>query len=387
MIWSIKYAPKNINEFVDSFEFQSLISYVKNYNQQKKKAVIVYGKTGTGKTNSVYALANELNLEVFELNASDFRNKKDILELVGNSLGQQSLFNKGKIVLIDEIDGLSGTKDRGAVPALVSLIKNSSYPVVITCEDPFDSKFSSLRSKCLLLEFKELDYLKQAKYLDEICKKENLEIDNEILKSISRRSGGDLRAAINDLQSLVIGKNNLNIDDLDAISFREKEQEISNVLRLIFKTKNSEAINLALDNLDVNLDELFMWVDHNLPFEYSNVNDAYNSLSKASIFKGRIIRWQHWRFLVYFRYFLSLGVAISKEDKNPKEVNYKRSDRILKTWIAKSRNSKKNSIISKISKELHMSESKLRKDFVYLKKFSKNIDYDLDEEEIEYLKV
>ena len=43
-------------------------------------------------------LANELGLEVYEVNASDFRNAEQINQKVGSAVKQQSLFSKGKEV-------------------------------------------------------------------------------------------------------------------------------------------------------------------------------------------------------------------------------------------------------------------------------------------------
>ena len=103
-------------------------------------------------------MKNSSNLEIIEINASDTRNKDSINSLIGASIGQQSLFFKGKLILIDEIDGLSGTKDRGGAQALLKIIENSPYPVIMTCNEIESDKLKAIKKKSELVEFPPLDH-------------------------------------------------------------------------------------------------------------------------------------------------------------------------------------------------------------------------------------
>src|SRR3989338_2178594 len=218
-----KYKPKSIKDVQgQDSQIEKLKDFIINHNRQKKKAALIYGHSGVGKTSAAYAIANDLNYEVCETNASEFRNSDQINQKVGNAIKQQSLFAKGKIILVDEIDGLSGHEDRGGIQAITKLIQNSSYPIILTATNPFDNKFSSLRSKSSLVEFEALDYLSVFKILKRICDSEEIRYDDEILKNLSRRSGGDARAAINDLQALTQGKNELTKESLEELSDRNK---------------------------------------------------------------------------------------------------------------------------------------------------------------------
>ncbi|MEK0337652.1 MAG: AAA family ATPase, partial [Nitrosopumilus sp.] len=125
--FTIKYQPKKTNEIIgQDTAIKNLKNFVVNFKRQKKNAALLYGPSGVGKTISVHALANELNLEILEVNASDLRNAEQINSLVGSAVAQMSLFSKGKIILVDEIDGLSGMKDRGGLLAITKLIEKSS---------------------------------------------------------------------------------------------------------------------------------------------------------------------------------------------------------------------------------------------------------------------
>ena len=62
-------------------------------------------------TTLVQLIAKETSSEIFELNASDLRNKKKLKEVLKPAIEQQSLLGVNKIFLIDEVDGLS-VRDR-----------------------------------------------------------------------------------------------------------------------------------------------------------------------------------------------------------------------------------------------------------------------------------
>src|SRR3989338_8160345 len=194
-----KSTPKNTKEILgQDISLRKLKNFIVNFLKEKKKSALIYGSSGTGKTCSVYAIADELGHEVIEVNASEFRNAEQINLKVGNAIKQKSLFATGKIILVDEIDGLSGHQDRGGIQAITKLIEESTYPIILTATNPFDNKFSTLRSKASMMEFGQLDYLSVFKILKKICGNEKIKYDDEVLKYLARRSGGDARAAIND---------------------------------------------------------------------------------------------------------------------------------------------------------------------------------------------
>ena len=139
------------------------------------------------------------------------------------------------------------------------------------------------------------------------------------------------------------------------------------------------------------LDEIALWIEENIPSEYSGnaLVKAYEALSKADVFKGRIYRQQHWRFLVYQSFFLSAGISSATRLKSNKFTQYKRPSRILKIWLSNQKNAKKKSIVEKYSKVTHMSKKKAMKENFLLplilnnKKVQEQLE--IDEKEQEYL--
>ncbi len=367
-VWTERYAPKSLRDLViDKKTINLLRSFVENFKNQRKKAALIYGPTGSGKTCSVHTLASDLGYEILEINASDTRNKDSINEIVGNSIKQHSLFNKGKIILIDEIDGLSGMQDRGGVQVLTKLLEESSWPIILTANDPWSSKLKSLKSKSLLIEFKDLRIKDTYKILKKICVEEGIKIDKELLLEIAENSMGDLRAAINDLQTIAEGKKEVKKEDI-LLYGRKRKESVFKVLNKIFKSKDLNLLDV-FDDAGINLDEGLLWLDENLPLVYKGeeLKAAYEKLSRADVFRGRILRWQYWRFLVYQNTLMTAGVSVSKDDVDNTFTNYKRTSRILKLWRAKIKYQKRRDIAEKISKHTHCSVKKVIKDMPYIK--------------------
>ncbi len=381
MSWVEKHKPKSFNDIVGQENLGKL-----RYSIVNKEAIILSGGTGTGKTSAVYAIANDIGHEVVEVNASDIRNKEGINSVIGNAMKQQSLFSKGKIILVDEIDGLSGMKDRGGVQALSALLSDSKFPIVMTTNDAWSDKLRSIRKKCSLIEFKELKEFDIVKVLQKILSIEEINYDSQILKEIAMNSGGDLRGAINDLQVLSAGSKML--DKIEGVSLREKKKIIFEVLEKVFRSQSILNVLGCLRETDVNLDEFFLWLDENLPKEFfgNDLVSAYEKLSRSDVFNGRI-RKQRWRLLVYRDNLMTCGVNASKSSVSNRFVGYKRSGRLLKIWWANRKNSCKKSIIEKMS--CHVSKKKFSKEVLpYMKIICRNSgnDFGLENEEVEWLK-
>lgn len=395
-----KFQPEKVSDIVgQDTAVKELKDFIVDFKQNKKNATLLYGPPGTGKTSSVYTIVKELNLEILEVNASDVRNKEQINSKIGIAAGQQSLFFKSKVILIDEIDGLSGTKDRGGIQAIVKLIEKSAFPLILTAVNPWGYKFSTLRRKTNMVEFQPLDYLSIFKILKNICEKEKIKYEEVVLKNLARFSGGDARAAINDLQTLSIEAKELTKKSLENFHERNKTDTIINALIKIFKTTDPKIALSAFENVEEKLDEQLLWIDENLPREYTKAEDlanAYDKLSKADVFNRRIKRWQHYRFLVYINELITAGIALSKEKKYNHRIQYKPTGKLLKLWWAKQKSMKKRAIAEKIAEKTHTSTKEALKNtlpFIQVafkkdKNFRENLihDIDLSKEEVEWLR-
>lgn len=386
--WAEKYRVNSFNDIRgQEFAVDKVQNFLKNF--PIKKALILHGPPGVGKTSLAYATALEYNAEILELNASDFRDKKRINSIIGPAISQKSLFNDGKIILIDEVDGISSTQDKGGLTELIDLIQQSAFPIIITANDVWNKKFSGLRKICEVVQLKEVDYKIIFQVLKEVIEKEGCVISSEVLTSIAIKSRGDIRAALNDLQ-IVCGGNS--IDLVKEVGERNKEQSIFTALQYIFKrSKINEDMLKVYDEINMPIDEVFLWIEENIPLEYrgEELARAYDALSLADVFRGRIYRKQHWRFMVYEYFLLGAGIAASKKNDRTGFTGYKKPSRILKIWLNNQRSAKKKSICEKYAKHSHISIKQAMKDFMLLKIILQNSrireELKLDEEEIVYL--
>jgi len=386
--WIEKYRARSFSDIKGQNE---AIIELKNFIfsfPSSKKAILLHGPAGVGKTSLAYIVKKEFGLEIFELNASDLRNSEQLNAKLRPALEHQSLFNKSKVILVDEVDGLSSS-EHGGISELNSLIENAKFPIIITANDIWDQKFSELRSKCKLISLKEVDYKAISLILQEIARKENLHIDNQILISIAVRSKGDVRAAINDLQTLSYEEdyfsNYMNIDE------RNKSTDIFGALKFIFKNMLNDETMKVYDSVDMPLEKIFLWVEENIPNEYSGeeLYKAYEALSIADVFRGRIRRQRYWRFLVYQNIFLTAGISLSKKKPKIGYTHYQKPTRILKMWMSNNANKHKKTIITKYASKIHCSKKKANAEFPYIKSFIKNDiiqkELKLNEQEIEWL--
>lgn len=386
MPWTEIYRPKKFEEIKGQDEVIKKLRRFLVLFPRKPKAILLYGPPGTGKTTLAHVASAEMNYEIFELNASDLRDKDKIKEILKPALEQKSITKKGKIILIDEVDGILAS-ERGGFLELLNLIDLTQYPIILTANDAWGKNLNSLRRKVEMVQLKEIDYKIIKNVIFNILKKEDLFVDNEIITKIAIKAKGDLRAAINDVQAIS------GLEDASLIKFdeRNKEVDIFNSLRLIFKEKpNLDMLNI-FDSVNMSIDDIMLWIEENIPAEYAGkeLARAYDLLSRADVFRGRIYKQQYWRFLLYENIFLSYGISASKDDVKKGFTVYKKPTRILKIWMNNQKTAKRKTIAQKYASHVHIGEKRALHDFPVIKYIIQNPEVQkelkLNEEEIEYL--
>jgi len=319
--WVIKYRPKRVDEVVNQENAKKvLIPWIKSWLEGKrpsKRAALLYGPPGIGKTSLIEAISREYSLELLELNASDYRRDVDIKRTVGIAAKKRPLFKKGIIILLDEIDGIAPREDAGGLKALLEVINETENPIVMTANDPWKDQIRPLREVCLLVEFKPLSTGQIVSLLQRICDSEGLYCEREALRYIAERSMGDLRAAINDLEAIAEGYGKVTMGlARSLVRGREKSIDLWKTLNSIFYAKYAWQAKRAVSNSEEDYETLIAWLNDNIPKKYIEPDDlfrAYDALSRATVFLSRAKYGGEWSMLSYVFDLIGPGISFARK--------------------------------------------------------------------------
>ena len=369
--WTIKHKPKSLKDIVGNKEaIRKFVDWVKSWGRDspKRKAAFLYGPPGIGKTITVEAVANDFHMELVEKNASDYRTEDAIKHFAGLASQYGSLFGGKRIILLDELDGLTGTADRGGVKATIEVVKMAHCPVVLIANNAYNPRFSTLRKYCILIEFKKPPAGAVMKHLKRICLLEGIQAEENALKFIAQRSEGDVRSAVNDLQALAQGKKRLTYEDVSWLGYRDRQETIFTVLKMIIYSKTCEGAKKAVRMADVDLDMLFQWIYENVPAHLTDPHDLANAmyaLSMADVYRGRIRRTRDWSFMRYIIDFMTAGVAMARVNTKPSGwTPFKFPQRIRMLSRSKTERAMQLSIGYKIKRRSHVSAIRASKEIL-----------------------
>jgi replication factor C subunit 3/5 len=231
--WVEKYRPKNINDVLHPPITKFINDLMTN---DFLPHMIFYGVAGTGKTSTIFAIANEYfqgeaSKYVLELNASDDRGisvvRSQIKEFCQLQIIKKAGINiKYKLVILDEADAL--TDD--AQGALRRIIETYTFNTRFCLICNYLSKLiDAILSRSLVIIFPKISNKTMKEAITKISKKENIKLTNDQIKNIIFSSNGDLRKGINLLQNMSLSDN-----------FSSIELQLTSIMHLIeFIKKNS----------------------------------------------------------------------------------------------------------------------------------------------------
>jgi len=371
MIWTEKYRPKSFKDVIGNGKQKKEIEeWVDNWkNNNVQKPLLLIGPAGTGKTTMAHIIANEFN-EYIELNASDERRYDDIKRTIGESSSTQSLFKTDhKLIILDEVDGMHGTNDRGGTRAIGNIIKETKHPMVMMANDFYSKRLTSIKPKTLVVKMGKVHTNSINALLKRIAIKEGIDADPQAIKQLALNSNGDMRYALNTFQSISEGSKTLTIDDLSEISSKDNRSTIFDAVGRVLKSKDIVKVKESLRRLDEDPTLVLEYIAENIPREYEKKDElkkAYNMISEADIYFSRARNTRNYTYWRYASEFMGTGVVLSKHE------TYKKFTKITGpaafTYIGRTKGKRalRDNIAEKMSKKLHISNSEAIASFPYL---------------------
>lgn len=257
-LWVDKYQPKTLEDLMGNKQgITDLKNWLSNWEEkyrnskaevtkgrkktEETRSAIVSGVPGIGKTSAVKLICQACGYEVKELNASDTRSKKSLIEEIGElvnnrAIGEffvsankkQSQKKKKICIIMDEVDGMSAG-DRGGVAELVKIIKDTRVPIICICNDRSKPALKTLISISLDVKFSRPIKTTIIKKMQQICAQEKVKVDANTLDLLVTSLGNDIRSILNNLQLLATRDSTINYN-----STKKEQIEKSSAQQSIF---------------------------------------------------------------------------------------------------------------------------------------------------------
>eukprot|EP00043_Microstomoeca_roanoka_P005748 m.57695 g.57695 ORF g.57695 m.57695 type:complete len:322 (+) comp13103_c0_seq1:265-1230(+) len=215
--WVEKYRPKELKDIVGNDETVERLKVIAEAGNMPN--LIIAGPPGTGKTTSILCLARALLGEdvykeaVMETNASDDRG----IEVVRNNIKMFSRKKvtlppgRHKIVILDEVDSMTSAAQQALRRTMEMYANTTRFALACNTSEKI---IEPIQSRCAVLRYTRLTDAQILKRLLEICDVEMVPKVDEGLEAIIFTAQGDMRQAINNLQSTYAGFGLINAENV-----------------------------------------------------------------------------------------------------------------------------------------------------------------------------
>ncbi|MDR0439341.1 MAG: replication factor C large subunit [Methanocalculaceae archaeon] len=369
MDWAERYRPKHLTDILgNDAAVRQMRDWAQNLTQDSHPLLIT-GKPGIGKTSAALALANDMNWEVIELNASDARTKTIIERVIGNSATTTSLFGiEHKLIIIDEVDNLEGNADRGGARAIAEILKETRQPIILIANDAYGVSHS-IRKLCDHITFRDIAISTLVKHMREICSTERISCDDDALNTIAEGAAGDMRSAVNMLFASTTGKTSIVSNDIN-ISQKDERASIFDLVAGVYAGASEKKIQKYSHECEEKPDTVMQWIEE-FASTITNQNQrrgAYTALSRADVYLGRTMRRQYYALWRYATSMMTSGVA--KEFVGARfHHKIMPPTRWRRMGTAKKQKNARRTLVARLGEDYNIPDNQIQK--IYLDLFSR----------------
>ena len=236
MIWIEKYRPVDFNDIIGQDKNINMLNQM--ISNGSLPHLLFHGKSGVGKTSTIISIVNKLygknkTFMVMRLDASDDRGINTVREEIKGFADKMTPFNTGiKLIILDEADSMTYDAQFALRRIIEKYSDNTRFCLICNYENKI---IPPIKSRCINIRFNPIDKKIIMNRLIEICKLEKIKYSSDCLEAISNISNGDLRKAINILQSISMMSMNKKLSselcyDSTGIPKPELVKDIFNIL-------------------------------------------------------------------------------------------------------------------------------------------------------------
>ena len=331
---------------------------------KRKGNLLIMGNHGCGKSLSIDLICKNIGYEIISLNKYDASliNTNFIIKITKKNLLFEEDDQVKKIILIDELESLITRNEKKEI---LNIIKDNNYnrlaPIIIISNGHHRGQLTDIKKNVNIINITEISTYDMKKWINNICKNENINIDSCLYDNIIEHCQKDMRKILYNLNILYNTYKNelIDIEKLNNFEKTIKKKDFTNDL-----FKNTKKLLLNYSDIDTCL-ELFQLQKVHIPLmihenyfkcvKKNNYIDIIDNFSFGDILENYIYGEQNWDLMEIYGLISCVipSYYINKYNNGARYV-----DLIFATDLNKTTTkSKKNKIIKKKNNSVAINKS------------------------------